>query len=96
MLYDTWDVETGEWKGEHATITDALRSIYKGEPLLVTERTPLGDPRISLVEDIASGWYRNRPINLRDLKWVNEAKRRLKEAKEYATQLPALTRTFSY
>ena len=60
----------------------------------MTERTPLGDPRIALTEDAASGWFRNRRVVTKDLKWCGEAVKRMKEAEENAAKLPALTRAF--
>lgn len=91
MRYDIWDRETGHWRGEYATVDSAIRAALKAAAV-VTERTPLGDPRISLVEDAATGYFRNRPTTQRDYKWVSEAGKRLREAKANWGNLPQLTR----
>lgn len=94
MRYDTWDSTDGRWTGEYASMNAAIHAAAKAGNCLVTERTPIGDPRISMVEDAAVGWFRNRPAIQKDLKWCGEAIKRIEEAEANAGELPALTRAF--
>lgn len=55
-VYDEWGSrEKGEaWSREYTSLGDALRAAEKSK-WLVTERVPIGDPRLLLVEDLADG-----------------------------------------
>ena len=89
--YDVWEPD-GSWWGEYPTIHAALGAAVGRRGRLVTERTPLGDPRIAMVEDAASAWYRNRPTTKREHKWVSEANKRIEEAERGLERIDHTTR----
>lgn len=52
--YDVWyDRSTGKHR-TFRTIATAVAEAARG-PFLITERVPIGDPRIMLIEDLADG-----------------------------------------
>lgn len=52
--YDVWYDRRTDKHRAFRTITAAVAEAVRG-PYLITERVPIGDPRIMLIEDLANG-----------------------------------------
>lgn len=72
--YDVWyDRSTGRHRA-FRTIASAVAEATRG-PYLITERVPIGDPRIMLIEDLADGHIAcDEEIRERCAKAVREAR----------------------